>query len=263
MDAKTKRNNENNCLKTLEKSAAGIKEIAKEIKKVYEEKGIYYIIRAGTEMIIDYYCYFFCKNKVFKPSRTFTFQGKTYRYFHHMYNTTWRNERAVEVPIVWKIVKNYQGKKILEVGNVLSHYFAVNYDILDKYEKGEKVINQDVVSFQSSKKYDLIVSISTLEHVGWNEKPRDPTKILRAIKNLKRLLLPGGKMVITLPLDDNPKINELLEKGEMRFEKIYCLKRISRDNKWKELDWNNVRDSKYGRPFPNANGLVVGVINSI
>jgi cyclopropane fatty-acyl-phospholipid synthase-like methyltransferase len=51
------------------------------------------------------------------------------------------------------------------------------------------VINEDVVNFKSKKKYDLIVSISTLEHVGWDEKPM---KIPRAIENLKTLITPQG-----------------------------------------------------------------------
>ena len=96
------------------------------------------------------------------------------------------NERAIEVPIVWKIVSEYSEGRILEVGNVLSHYFSVCHDILDKYEKADGVINQDVVNFWAPNKYELIVSISTLEHVGWDESPRDPNKILRAIENLKR-----------------------------------------------------------------------------
>ena len=43
------------------------------------------------------------------------------------------------------------------------------HDVLDKYEKGNNVINDDVVSFSTEVKYDLIVSVSTLEHVGWDE----------------------------------------------------------------------------------------------
>jgi hypothetical protein len=110
--------------------------------------------------------------------KTFIFNGKTYYYFVHKYNTTWKNERAVEVPIIWDIVREHyrQGKRVLEVGNVLSHYFRIFHDVLDKYEVAEGVINQDVVDFKPAWKYDLIVSISTLEHVGWDEEPKEPEK---------------------------------------------------------------------------------------
>jgi len=99
------------------------------------------------------------------------------------------NERAVEIPIIWHIVRENKGKRILEAGNVLSHYFRVDHDIVDKYERAEDVINEDVVNFQPSKKYDLIVSISTLGHVGWDENPKEPSKILKAIEHLKIFFL--------------------------------------------------------------------------
>ena len=96
---------------------------------------------------------------------------------------TWRNERTVAVPI-WNLVRRFeeQNKKILEVGNVLSYYFKVNHDILDKYEIMDGVINEDVVDFRPSKQYDLIVSIVTLEHVGWSESSKEPAKIIRAFE---------------------------------------------------------------------------------
>ncbi|RMF07353.1 hypothetical protein D6764_00045 [Candidatus Woesearchaeota archaeon] len=229
-------------------------------KELSKEKGFFYVVRAGfRRAFINPLSYRYCK--YFKSDRTFTFGGDTYRYFIHKYNTTWRNERAVELPIIWKIVKKYQGKRILEVGNVLSHYFHVDHDILDKYERSEGVINQDVVDFQPSEKYDLIVSISTLEHVGWDETPREPLKILRAIKNLKSILAPKGKLVITLPLGHNSVLDELLRKGKIQFTRMYCLKRISRDNLWVETNWKDIEHVQYDSPFNNANGLVIGIID--
>ena len=128
--------------------------------------------------------------------QTFTLQKETYSYFFHKYNLAWRNERAVEVSIIWRAVKVHQGQKILEVGNVLSHYFPVNHDICDKHEKAKGVINQDIINFQPASKYDLIVSISTLEHVGWDENPREHMAILKAIENLKELLAPEGNYLL-------------------------------------------------------------------
>ena len=107
--------------------------------------------------------------KLFMRNRTFSFQQKKYNYFIKEYNTTWRTERAVEIPIVCQVIGERKGK-ILEVGNVLSHYFNFEHDIVDKYEKGEGVNNQDVTTLDLKDKYDLILSISTLEHVGWDEK---------------------------------------------------------------------------------------------
>lgn len=70
---------------------------------------------------------------------------------------------------------------MLEVGNVLSHYFPIHHDIVDKYEVCPGVINQDIADFLPQEKYDLILSISTVEHVGWDEQPQEPTKLLQVI----------------------------------------------------------------------------------
>ena len=198
--------------------------------------------------------------KLFKSSRRFSLNGSSYSYFYARYNYTWANERAVEIPIIDKVVREYKGKRILEVGNVLSHYFLVQHDVLDKYEKEARVINQDVADFRPSKKYDLIISISTLEHVGWDEKPRSPEKLLAAVENLKGILAPGGKLMATLPLGYNPEMDDQLCKHKLPFTRLYCLRRISRDNRWVESSWHDVQGLKYGDPFPAANGLVIGVI---
>lgn len=224
-------------------------------KEILKKKGILYII---WFVIISFmYPYY----KIFKSSRTFTFQGDNFSYFYHIYNTTWVNERTVEVPVIWNIVKNNRGKRILELGNVLSHYFPVDHDILDKHEKADGVINQDMVDFQPSEKYDLIVSISTLEHIGLDESPRTPMKILHAIENLKKCLRPGGTAVVTLPLGYNFEMDKLLKEGKIQFTKKYCLKRISVDE-WIETDWENVKNLKYNDPFPFANGIVIGIIEN-
>lgn len=191
-------------------------------------------------------------------SKTFRFHGKNYRYFRHDYNKTYLNERAVEVSIVWEAVKQCKGR-VLEVGNVLSHYFSISHEVIDKYEKAEGVLNVDVVDFTPPTRYDLIVSISTLEHIGWDEKPKDPEKILQAFENLKALLNPGGMLLATLPLGYNPVLDHLLEKKKIKFTEFYCLKRISKDNHWREVGWGEIRGTKYDFPFPLANAIVIGV----
>ncbi len=214
------------------------------------------ILRYIANLIIYYPHY-----KIFKSRRTFVFRGKKYNYFIHYYNRTYQNERTVEIPIIWEIVKEYyeKGLKILEVGNVLSHYFPVNHDILDKYEKGKGIINLDVVEYNPSVKYDLIVSISTIEHVGYDEKPRDPTKVLKAIENLRNLLKPNGKLIVTIPCGYNPYLDKLIKERKLRFTEMYCLKRISK-NEWIEVKCNDLNNVKYNYPYPNANGIIIGII---
>jgi hypothetical protein len=160
---------------------------------------------------------------------TFMVLGETYHYFDTV--KTWLGERAVELPIVMKIVRKYQDANILEIGNVLAHHVQFQHDVLDKYETVNGVINEDVVDFKPKKKYDLIVSVSTLEHVGWDERPRDDMKIPRAIGNLRTLITPrSGTIIVTLPLGYNSALDKLLKEGIIR-DVVTC-------NPWHILTYN-------------------------
>jgi hypothetical protein len=190
---------------------------------------------------------------------TFQFDGRAYEYLYHPYNRTWKNERGVEIPIFRELLLQHQGKRVLEVGNVLSHYFPIQHDVIDKYEVSPGVINKDVVEFIPQQKYDLIVSISTLEHVGWDEQPQDPTKLLQAIEHLRSTCLaPGGSLVASLPVGYNKFFDGLLRDGKSPFTRQHFLKRISKRNYWVESDWNGCKDSTYGRFVAHA--ICIGIV---
>jgi hypothetical protein len=192
---------------------------------------------------------------------TFTLGGVRYRYIWHPGMTTWRSERAVELPIAWKRVRRSDPASTLEVGNVLSQYFPVRHTVLDKYEHAPGVINEDVVDFEPNRKYELIVSISTLEHVGWDEdEPRDPPKVLRAIDRLRDLLTDDGELLITFPQDWNTELDRFVSEGRVPFAVRGCLKRVSADGRWIEVDCAELEGIAYDSPFNFANAITVGSI---
>jgi len=197
----------------------------------------------------------------FKPKHPFTFNKKNYFYSLSRYNYSWKNERSIEVPLIYEYVLKNKNKNILEVGNVLSHYYKVTHDIVDKYEKSSNVINKDIISFKTKKKYDLIIAISTLEHVGWEEVPCEPRKIMKALPYLRSLLKPGGKLVVTLPIGyTNPFLNKQINNNKLGFSQVYFLKRISLLNDWKQVSFSEVKNVEYNTPYSNANAILVGVI---
>jgi glycosyltransferase involved in cell wall biosynthesis/SAM-dependent methyltransferase len=198
--------------------------------------------------------------KAFKQSRTFTFNGREHHYFYHPYNLAWRNERTIEVPIASELLLAHEGQSILEVGNVLGHYIDSDHDVLDKYEEAEGVTNEDVVDFNPGKNYDLILSVSTLEHVGWDEVPRDPGKVAAAVNNMASLLAPGGEFMATVPLGFNQELDRQLENGALPFSDVYFLKRIGRKNEWKQTDLWSALGSKYGGSAFRAKAIAVGFI---
>ena len=195
------------------------------------------------------------------PDKYFVFKDKKYPYLRHIYNKAYENERTVEVPIIWEEIKKAKSKNVLEVGNVIRNYYpGTDHDVLDKYEKGEKIINEDINEFRADKKYDLIVSVSTMEHVGWDEKPRNPEKIISALKNIKEnCLAKNGKFIFTIPLGYNRILDEFLRSKKLSFTEQYFLKRISSNNHWVEVEYDKVKEAIYGYPFPNANAIMVGI----
>ena len=198
------------------------------------------------------YCMFFKRSE-------FVFNEHSYKYFCSLFNNTFECERAVEVPIVLDCVKRFPDKEILELGNVLHSYYKFKHDIVDKYEKKRGVINQDIVEYRVNKKYGLIVSISTLEHIGYDEEPKDKNKVLSAIENMINLLDKKGIMVVTWPLGYNKDFDSLIEKIKLKFSEIYYLKRISKDNRWIQAGFNEIKDCRFNFPYPFANAIAVGV----
>jgi hypothetical protein len=190
---------------------------------------------------------------------SFEFAGEDYRYHSAAYNTTWRNERTVEVPIALRFLLRNGGGRALEVGNVLGHYGAVGHDVLDKYERAPGVTNADVMDFEPSAGYGAVVAISTLEHVGFDEEPRDPDKAPRALERMTSWLAPGGALLVTLPLGYNAALDERLWSGELRFDELRCMRRVSADNRWRETTAAEVRGSRYGAPYPWANAIAFGL----
>lgn len=208
---------------------------------------------------IDICAYYFYK--IFRSALTFTFNGKKYHYFYHLYNRTFSGERQIEIPIAIDYINAFKGKEILEIGNVLSHYMPIHHDVLDKYEKGKGVINKDVVSVDFHKKYDLMVSVSTMEHVGhsYGEKS-DPTKFLKSIVNLKRQLTNTGKIVITVPVFFNEALTRLIVSRKMPFTHVYFMKRTNYVNDWKQVDYKEaVAGNIYDGHFANTNVLCICV----
>ena len=198
----------------------------------------------------------------FSLFRRFAFGGQLFSYFVHRYNTTWRNERTVEVPIIWQQVQQEysRGGKVLEIGNVLSHYYPITHTVVDKYEHAEGVINKDIIDFSPKQRFDLIIAISTFEHIGWDESPKHKQNVKRAVKHVRSLLLPGGRAVITVPMGYNAYLDAQLCAGTLGFDTHAVLQRTSADNKWHETDDSVLPSARYGYPFGNANVVVVGEV---
>lgn len=213
-------------------------------KDPYKRKGINRIVYGILDPFIKLY---------YKLFRKFTYDGETYSYFYHYYNTTYRNERTIEVPIGERFLERFAGKKIFEFGDVLSRYFKTNHLILDKYEIGDGIINEDIVGYPTIEKFDLVISISTLEHVGRDEVPQDFPKVITALQTLRDLKKEDGTLFITFALGYNKFLDELIFSGKEKFKKIIYMQRISEDNRWVECSKEVAMQAEYAKPFRNGN----------
>jgi SAM-dependent methyltransferase len=194
---------------------------------------------------------------LYKLAKRFSFRGGRYSYRMDRYNRTFDNERTVEVPIFLVVLGRFRGKRVLEVGNVLGHYGKFTHTVVDKYEKAPGVINEDIVDFEDEP-FDLIVSISTLEHVGFDEKGEKANKGRRALKQLKKLVKPGGELWISVPLGYNRVINELMLVEEA-FDEVRFMRRMSQSNLWQEIEKKAAKRSSYNEPYPYGNTIAVGI----
>jgi SAM-dependent methyltransferase len=166
---------------------------------------------------------------------SFDFQGASYRYLFHRYKLTWLTERAVEVPVIQAIVDRAGAQRVLEVGNVLSHYRPQRHLVVDKYERASGVINRDVLELEDLGPFDLIVAISTLEHVGWDEHPRAPSRAPQAVAALRARLAPGGLLVLTVPAGYNREFEAALRDGRIELTRSAALRREAAGPHWREV----------------------------
>jgi SAM-dependent methyltransferase len=196
----------------------------------------------------------------------FVLDGREYDYLWHPLEATWRSERAVELPIGLAALTTADPQRTVEVGNVLRKYASARatHEVIDKYEHAPGVTNADALTFTGGP-YDLIVSISTLEHVGYDEQPREPAKAIRAVENLRALLSPGGVLLATIPIGYNRELDDTLRDGTLGATVSY-LARVG-ELRWKQIDAADTKDvhgwpwpgtdAVYGWPWPGANVLAV------
>ena len=217
------------------------------LKAVYKREGLVSLVKK----ILTYIIY---KINYTIFNRFFIFHGNKYHYFINMYNSV-ISERVVEIPFAKEFLLRNRGKDVLEIGNVLSHYFSFNHEIVDKYEMNPSVINIDIIDFSPERKYDLIISVSTIEHIGFDEPHKDKEKPKKALLKIFDLLNSNGTAIITVPLGYNPEIDSILVNNEINFTKKYFLKRVSILNLWKETTMEEALKHKYNQKYQVANSV--------
>ncbi len=196
------------------------------------------------------------------PRRQFQFRDHTLDYFYHPYNATWAGERIIEVSIAKSYLDAWAGKRILEVGNVMSHYFPIQHEIVDKFEPGPNILNEDILRFNPSHTYDLILSISTFEHIGFDDDSgSENSKIEEALQKCRSMLKPEGLLIITVPLGYNPDLDRLIRENRLNAVQKYYFVRTGA-TEWLACDQATAFQHPYKSRFPYANSLLIAEFSS-
>ncbi len=211
--------------------------LVSQARRYAQEGGRADVMRRALEKVAVYAEYQLLR--VRRP-RTFTFDGEVYRYLAHPYNATWRCERAVEIPLARRFLSGTTGVG-LELGNVMRHYGPISHAVIDKYEGAPHVIAKDIVDYEPDHGFDYILSVSTLEHVGWDESPRDPDKACLALSRLRALLTPGGRLFVTCPSGYNPGLDTLIFESSDRPTREGFLRRELHRNSFWQIDKEEAR----------------------
>lgn len=204
----------------------------------------------------------------------FTWQGIQLPYFDDPYNTTRLNERCVEIPVALEFLDSigavdetypHPGRSLrfsdawqgLEVGNVLHHYGVEGHRVVDRHEVAPSVENLDVFNITAHPGYDWIVAVSTLEHVRWDEEPREVDGAVRALWHLRSLLKPQGKMLVTVPMGSNPGLDVAILSKETGASRSCTMSRSPEDiDQWvqdEDVTWR-----RYGERTIWAESVWIG-----
>src|SRR5690349_8376184 len=97
-------------------SMSEILRLKKRLRTLLSEDGVLKTLARGCDKLSAYASYPLRKMEL--RGSSFDFLGRSFEYFCHHYNATWRNERCVEIALAKEKLAEYTGKRILEVGNV-------------------------------------------------------------------------------------------------------------------------------------------------
>ena len=173
---------------------------------------------------------------------------------------TWYNERTVEIALASRLLEIHAGQPVLEVGNVIRQYGLAGsgHVVIDKYERRHGVHGMDIVDFVPRAGFPLVLSLSTIEHVGFDEEIDEPDKPIAAAEVLRRCVAPGGDLLVTFPFAYNQGFDAKVRAGAFAdINELRFLKRISRDNRWEEVALDELAGVRYGTPYPKGNAIAV------
>ena len=205
------------------------------------------------------------------------------------------DERIVEIPWIIKELKKKRGK-LLDAGSTLNYkYLLENLSHLQKifistlYPEKNYYNNLNVsytyedmseLSFKDQY-FDIVTSISTLEHIDFNNniynyggfkyKKKIKSKLKVSLLNLKRVLKKNGKLLVTIPYGKQGYYDNMQQFDKKSLKKILVFLKMKKIDisyyKYSRLKWKKTSANECHNIKPNIkkikNKKIVLSANSI
>jgi len=192
---------------------------------------------------------------------TFQLRGVELPYTEAPYNFSRHSERAVEVSAALHLygTARARGGDVLEIGAVLPHYLvrwpSNGHTVVDLYEQGHGILNENVLSWEAPQQYDLIICISTLDHLN------GPMEVWLALERMKSWRKPGGMLFVTLPANQpdwvggGPWLDALLrDRHALEASELWRMDKVDPiNNLWDEVTGTKKAPRGYNNPTAFAN----------
>lgn len=191
------------------------------------------------------------------------------------------DERVVEVP--WVLSRVAESGRVLEVGYAFAEtpYLAallrtgvelVGVDLTRREVEGLEAVEADVreLPFETSS-FDQVLLVSTLEHVGADNRvyglasEDDAGARLLALRELRRVLRPGGSLLVTVPAGEPGDYGWFRQESPRGWERLYARAGFFVEERelyeLEEEGWRVTRDFRpdgvrYGERGPAASAVL-------
>lgn len=162
-------------------------------------------------------------------SEIFKVNNLEFKYCRSEANNAYKNERTVEVPTgKWALDIMLKYGPVVEIGDVMWHYYPISHVVIDLYEKRDGVANINFLDFDPSG--TNVLSISTIEHIGHAEynRPSIPNGFMNAMNSIVNR---AKLYFITLPIGFRDDITNFIKDSKLQKAYLY----LQSDFSWKQI----------------------------
>lgn len=151
--------------------------------------------------------------------------------------------------VVAQWVLSQKKKLVADIGSRLDGYvahvassqriFVIDIRPIKKNIPNVEFIKDDIMNYQSKRKFEIVTSLHTLEHIGLGRygDSIDPNGHIKSFGTLAKLILPKGHLVVSFPINSKTTIEfngqrligiqeplRWAEEHHLKFVKFICLR---------------------------------------